>query len=265
LRYNGGMVGRRRILEGLAVWALALLGAGVAGAQGLTIAAASDLQAVMPEIVARFERETGRTARVTFGSSGNFFTQIQNGAPFDEYFSADVDYPKRLEAAALAEPGTLYHYATGRLVLWTIDGTGVDPSRGLPVLRDPIVRRIAIANPAHAPYGRAAVDALRRAGVYDAVADKLVLGENISQAAQFVESGNAQVGLLALSIALSPAMAGAGRFAPLDPVLYAPIEQAAVIIRRSRNQAAARAFLAFVRRPEIVELLRRSGFEAPAR
>jgi molybdate transport system substrate-binding protein len=256
---------RRWVLTRLGWCVLLLWAPGVVAAQELTIAAASDLQVVMPEIVIRFERETGRTARVTFGSSGNFFAQIQHGAPFDVYFSADLDYPTRLEAVGLAEPGTLHRYATGRIALWTTRGSGVDPSRGLAMLRDPAVRRIAIANPEHAPYGRAAVEALRRTGIYDEIKGKLVLGENISQAAQFVQSGNAQVGLVALSVCLSPAMWGVGQYAVVDRSLHLPIEQAAIVIRRSRNQAAARDFMAFVRRPEIVQLLTQSGFEAPAR
>src|SRR5687768_931278 len=129
----------------------------------LTVAAASDLQAVMPELVSRFERESGIPVRVSFGSSGNFFAQIQNGAPFDLFFSADIDYTTRLVAAGHADGATLTPYATGRLVLWTRKSTGIDVRRGVAILKDSRVRRIAIANPEHAPYGRAAVAALRAA------------------------------------------------------------------------------------------------------
>jgi molybdate transport system substrate-binding protein len=247
----------------LRLWTLLLAVPAASAAQDLMVAAASDLQVVMPDIIRRFERETGRSVRATFGSSGNFFTQIQNGAPFDVYFSADVEYPKRLASASLAEPGTLQHYAIGRLVLWTTRGGGIDVTRGMAVLRDPAVRRIAIANPEHAPYGRAAVAAMQNAGVYDAVRGKLVLGENISQAAQFVQSGNAQVGIIALSIALSPVMTRIGSHTVVDTTLYAPIEQAAVIVRSSRHMRVARDFMAFTRRQDIVELLARSGFERP--
>ena len=161
----------------------------------LTIAAASDLQAVLPAIVRDFERSAAASVTVSFGSSGSFFAQIQNGAPFDVFLSADVDYPKQLAAAGVADLTTLQVYATGHLVLWTRRDTGIDLSRGLAGLTDAHVRHVAIANPKYAPYGRAAVAALRTAGVYDAVQPKLVMGENISQAAQLVESGNAEVGI----------------------------------------------------------------------
>lgn len=237
--------------------------ASTGAAQDLTIAAASDLQSVLPQVVSAFETQTGRSVRVTFGSSGNFFTQIQNGAPFDVYFSADIDYPRRLEQAGLAEPGTLYQYATGRLVLWTARDSGIDVRPGLQVLLDPGVRRISIANPEHAPYGRAAVAALRGAGLYDRVQSKLVLGENISQAAQFVQSGNAQVGIIALSIALAPAMTSAGTYFAIPTSSHPPIEQAAVIVKSSGKKALARDFLQFLKQPDMVALMQRFGFEIP--
>jgi molybdate transport system substrate-binding protein len=229
-------------------------------AQDLTVAAASDLQGALPQVAQRFEQQTGRRVRLTFGSSGNFFSQIQNGAPFDVYFSADVDYPRRLEQAGLAEPGTVRPYARGRLVLWTAKTSGLDVSRGMEVLLDPQVRRIAIANPEHAPYGRAAVAAMRAAGIYDRVFSKLVLGENISQAGQFAQSGNAQVGVIAMSIARTPALTAAGAFADVPASLYPPIEQAAVIVRASGHKAAAREFLAYFDRPEVAALMAEYGF-----
>jgi molybdate transport system substrate-binding protein len=176
------------LLQGLVPvgWARQLV-----AAEGLAVAAASDLQTALPEIVSRFEKDTGQQVRLTFGSSGNFFTQLQNGAPFDVFLSADIDYPRRLEQSGLAERGSLYSYATGRLVLWTRNDSGIDVHRGLETLADQRVHRISIANPEHAPYGRAAVAALRHEGVYDRVREKLVFGENISQAAQFVQSGSA--------------------------------------------------------------------------
>src|SRR6266446_3969581 len=183
-----------------------ILAAAPMRAQSLMVAAASDLQSAIPAIASRFEKDTGRQVRLTFGSSGNFFTQIQNGAPFDVFLSADIDYPRRLEGSGEAERGTLYEYGTGRLVLWTRNDSGIDVRRGLAVLVDARVRRIAIANPDHAPYGRAAVAALRHQGLYDRVRGKFVYGENISQAAQFAETGIADVGLIALSLALSPAL-----------------------------------------------------------
>ena len=177
----------------------------------VTVAAASDLTYAMNEIAANFEKATGCTVRLSLGSSGNFLTQIENGAPFDVFFSADIAYPKKLEAEGLAAPGSTYLYAIGKIVLWTRKDSRVDVGKGFAALRDPAVQKIAIANPAHAPYGRAAEEALRKAGVYDAVKDRLVLGENISQTAEFVESGNADAGIIALSLVLSPTMKDKGR------------------------------------------------------
>src|SRR5262249_42388895 len=152
----------------------------------------------MDDLSAQYHKQAGANLEVTYGSSGNFFSQIQNGAPFDLFFSADIEYPRKLEAAGLGEPGTLYHYAVGRLVIWAPANSKLDTAgQGWKALLDPSVQKIAIANPEHAPYGRAAVAALRRAGIYQQVAGKLVFGENISQAAQFVQSGNAQAGIVA--------------------------------------------------------------------
>jgi molybdate transport system substrate-binding protein len=229
----------------------------------LTIAAASDLQPVLPRLVALFEQQTGHTVRTTLGSSGNFLAQIRNGAPFDVFLSADIGYPREIETAGLAEPGTLSTYATGSLVLWTRKGSGVDLRRGMQGLSTDGVRRIAIANPAHAPYGRAAVDALRNSGVYDSVRSRLVLGENVSQAAQFVQSGNAEAGLIPLSLARSPAARESGEYVEIPVTLYQPIQQAAVILRTSRSKDAARAFLAFLKQPEVVRMLADAGFGPP--
>ena len=173
----------------------------------LAIAAASDLQSALPELVKAFEKQAPATVAVSFGSSGTLFAQIQNGAPFDLFFSADVEYPRQLIARGHADASTLYEYAKGRIVVWTRRDSGIDVARGLDALTDRRVTRIAIANPALAPYGRAAVAALRQKGLYDQVQSKLVRGDNISQTAQLVESGNADVGILALSLALGPASA----------------------------------------------------------
>jgi len=226
----------------------------------LTIAAASDLQPVLPRLVAAFEKDTGHTVRTTFGSSGNFFAQIRNGAPFDVYLSADVAYPRELESAGLTEPGTSTSYATGSIVLWTRRGSGIDVGSGLAVLTTREARRIAIANPEHAPYGRAAVAALRAAGIYDRVRAKLVLGENVGQAAQFVQSGNAAIGIIPLSLAKSAPLAAIGNYAEIAPTLYPPIEQAAVILRSSRHKDAARAFLQFLQRRDVLAMLAEAGF-----
>jgi molybdate transport system substrate-binding protein len=238
--------------------------ASVAIAQPLSIAAASDLQVVLPTVVGSFEQSSGLKVTVSFGSSGNFLAQIKNGAPFDVFLSADIDYPRELERAGLAEPGTLSPYATGSLVLWTRTGSGIDIQRGLDVLLSERVRHIAVANPEHAPYGRAAVAALRKAGLYDKVRAKLVLGENVSQAAQFVQSGNADAGLIPLSLARAPAASAVGHFVAVPSSLYPPIEQAAVVVRASRNKNAARAFLAFLDQPTTRTLLANAGFGPPA-
>ena len=231
-----------------------------AQAQPLTVAAASDLQSVFPLVAERFERETTQPVRLTFGSSGNFFSQIQNGAPFDLFFSADIDYPERLVAAGLAVPGSLSRYASGRLVLLGRIDAQLDITRGLSVLVDPRIRRVAVANPQHAPYGRAAVAALRMAKLYDAVQPKLVFGENVSQAAQFVSSATADAALVALSVALAPAMRARSVYTELPAGAYPPIDQAAVVLTSSRHKTTASQFLAFVQRSDIAALLREHGF-----
>jgi molybdate transport system substrate-binding protein len=252
------MRGRRLVIGWCA--ALVSFAAAAASAQSLRVAAASDLQAVLPIVADRFEKDTGNKVTLTFGSSGNFFTQIQNGAPFDVFLSADIDYPRRLEQAGLGERGTLYQYATGRLVVWTRNDSGIDVNRGIAVLADPRVRKVAIANPAHAPYGRAAVAAIRHEGLYDRVQAKLVMGENISQAAQFAQSGNADVGLLALSLALAPALKSVGHYAAVPDSLHPPIEQAGIVVATSGNNELARKFLDSLKRPEIVKILESYGF-----
>ncbi len=241
-----------------------LLASPIASAQTLRVAAASDLQFALPAISAQFEKDTGQKVGLIFGSSGNFFTQIQNGAPFDAFLSADVDYPRKLEMAGLAVRGSLYEYATGSIVLWTRNDSGIDLRReGLRVLIDPRVRRIAIANPEHAPYGRAAVAALRHEQIYDQVHVKLVLGENISQAAQFAQTGNTEIGILALSVALSPVMKRSGKYVEVPVSFYPAIEQAAVVLTRSRQQTLARQFIETLKTPESARLLQVYGFNVP--
>jgi molybdate transport system substrate-binding protein len=229
----------------------------------VTVAAASDLTYAMKEIAANFEQATGCVVRVSTGSSGNFLSQIENGAPFDLFFSADIEYPKKLEAEGLAAPGSTVPYAVGKIVLWTRKDSRVDLAKGLAGLRDPSVRKIAIANPQHAPYGRAAEEALRGSGVYDAVKNRLVLGENISQAAEFVESGNADAGILALSLALSPALQEQGRFWNIPENLYRPIQQGVVIPRAAPNPQGARRLLDYVEAPAAAALFERYGFALP--
>lgn len=242
---------------------LSLSTAAEASAADLSIAAASDLNFAFKEVVANFERESGDQVALTLGSSGNFFAQIQNGAPFDLYFSADIGYPKKLEDAGLTVPGSLYRYAIGRVVIWIPKSSPLDVSQGMTVLRDPRVKKLAVANPKHAPYGRAAVAALNHAQLYDAVKDKLVFGENISQTAQFVESGAADVGIIALSLALAPAMQSKGKYWEIPAEAHPALEQAAVVLKRSSRQEDASRFLEFIRSPQGQAVMTRYGFTRP--
>jgi molybdate transport system substrate-binding protein len=246
----------------LMVWLWPCVPAAAAGAE-LRIAAAADLTFAFKDVTARFQKQTGAGVTLTYGSSGNFFAQIQNGAPFDLFFSADIGYPEKLEAAGLAEPGSIYEYASGKIVIWVPAASKLDPGRGLAMLLDPTIRKIAIANPQHAPYGSAAVAAMRREGVYDKIKSKLVLGENISQTAQFVESGNADVGIIALSLAVAPAMKDKGRYAAIPADDYPPIIQAAVILKSSKRKELANQFLKFLKEPAGVALMEQYGFSVP--
>lgn len=242
---------------------LFLLTASLCSAQQLSVAAAADLQFAFQDVATRFEKDTGHHVQLIFGSSGNFYTQIQNGAPFDLYFSADLDYPKKLDAAGLTEPGTLYKYATGQLVLWVPKESKLDLSKGLTALLDPAVKKIAVANPQHAPYGRAAVAALKHENLYDRLANKLVLGENISQTASFVVSGSADAGIIALSLALAPSMKEKGKYVSVPAEDYPPIVQGAVILKSSKQPALDRQFMNYIKSPAIVELMKGYGFVVP--
>lgn len=231
--------------------------------QKVRVAAAADLKFAMEELSADFETKTGTRVDVTYGSSGNSFAQIQSGAPFDVFFSADMEYPKKLEAAGFTEPGTLYEYALGRIVIWAPASTEVEVAKkGWNVLLDDRVQKIAIANPALAPYGRAAVSALQKAGIYEKVKSKLVYGENISQAAQFVQSGNAQAGIVALSLALAPGMKE-GKMWEIPAEMYSPIEQGAVVLKTAKNKTAALAFLNLVKSAAGRKILDKHGFAVP--
>jgi molybdate transport system substrate-binding protein len=231
----------------------------------VTVAAASDLTYAMNEIAANFQKATGCTVRLSLGSSGNFLTQIENGAPFDVFFSADISYPQKLEAMGLVAPGSTYLYGIGKIVLWTRKESRVDVTQGFSALRDSSIKKISIANPAHAPYGRAAEEALRQAGVYESVKGRLVLGENISQAVEFVESGNADVGIVALSLAVSPAMKDKGRSWIIPENLYAPIQQGMVIVGAAANPRGAQQLLDYIKMPATTALLERYGFALPAK
>ena len=232
-------------------------------AEEIAVAAASDLNLAIKEVIGVFEQQTGHRVKLSLGSSGNFYAQLQQGAPFDLYFSADIGYPKKLEEAGLTVPGSLYRYAVGRVVLWAPKSSPVDVSQGLTVLKEARVKKIAIANPKHAPYGRAAVAAMEHAQVYAEVKDRLVLGENISQAAQFIESGACDVGIIALSLALAPAMRSAGSYWEIPAEAHPPLEQGAAILKQSKHQELATSFLAFLQGPQGQEIMIRYGFTLP--
>lgn len=245
------------------ICALIFAGVNQASAEEVTIAAASDLNFAFKELIAEYEKTTGNHVKLSLGSSGNFYAQIQNGAPFDLYFSADIGYPKKLEEAGLTVPGSLYRYAVGRIVLWAATASRLDVSKGLDVLREPGVKKIAIANPKHAPYGRAAVAAMESFRVYESVKEKLILGENISQAAQFIESGACDIGIIALSLAMAPAMSGKGVYWDIPVDAYPSLEQGTVILKQSKNQEAARRFLEFLKSSQGQDIMRRYGFTLP--
>lgn len=230
----------------------------------IRVAAAADLKFAMEELSKGFEAKTGTRVDITTGSSGNFFAQIRNGAPFDLFFSADMDYPKKLEASGFAEPGTLYEYALGGIVIWTPANSPLDVAKDRwSALLDAHVQKIAIANPSLAPYGRAAVAALQKEGIYEQVKGMLVYGENISQAAQFVQSGNAQAGIIAHSLALSPGMKGGKMWViPLD--MHPPIEQGAAVLKGAKSKAEGLKFLSFVKSAAGRTILEKYGFGVPA-
>jgi molybdate transport system substrate-binding protein len=235
-------------------------------AADLRLAAASDLNFAIKQIISQYEKDTGNHVRLTLGSSGTFFTQISEGAPFDVYLSADRSYPDRLLQSRLAESGTLFIYGVGRIVVWVPVSSTIDVRKlGMQSLLQPSIRKISIANPDHAPYGRAAVSAMQSAGVYDRVKNKLVLGENISQAAEFVGSGSAQVGILALSLALSDPMRGKGNYWEVPTGTYPVMEQAGIILRHAResgNLDAARSFMSALKSSQARAVLERYGFTA---
>lgn len=224
----------------------------------LLVAAASDLQFAFGELGPLFEAETGQPVIFTFGSTGNLTTQIENGAPFDILAAANVAFVDRLTAQGLTIAETQQLYAQGRIVLVVNRQAGVQAS-DLADLLDPSIRRISIANPEHAPYGMAAREALQSAGVWDAIEDKLVLGENVSQALQFVQTGDAPVGIVALSIADVPEVTGT----LIDDELHEPINQALAVINSTPREEAARAFVDFVNSPTGREIMRRYGFLLP--
>jgi molybdate transport system substrate-binding protein len=226
------------------------------------VAAAADLKYALDEIMLAFRAERPDVAvTATYGSSGNFYSQLRNRAPFDVFLSADLLYPRRLADDGLALHGEVFAYAVGRIVLWVPEGSPLDVERlGIHALLEPPARRIAIANPRHAPYGVAAEAALRSLGVYDAVAGRLVLGENVAQTAQFVQSRAADAGIIALSLAVAPPMRGHGRYWEIPLEAYPTMEQGGMITSWARDPSSARALRDFMLGREGRAILERYGF-----
>ncbi|HNX95624.1 MAG TPA: molybdate ABC transporter substrate-binding protein [Holophaga sp.] len=230
-------------------------------AQSVTIAAAADLKFALDDVAANYRKaHPSEKIEVVYGSSGKFQTQIQQGAPYDIFFSADISFPRELAKAGWAA-SEVKPYAVGRLVIWsaTVDATKLT----LASLADPKFARIAIANPKHAPYGKRAEEALRAVGLWDALQSRLVYGENIAQTAQFVQTGNAQVGLIALSLAVNPELAAKGGYAVVPEKLHQPLEQGFIITKRAAGNASARAFAEYVASGAGRTILKRYGFALP--
>jgi molybdate transport system substrate-binding protein len=228
------------------------------------IAAASDLQFALTEIAAGFTRETGRQVKLVFGSSGNFRRQIAEGAPFEMFLSADEAYVAALAKEGRAEDGGI-RYATGRIVLFVPKDSKLRPDPALADLKvaiaDGRVRHFAIANPEHAPYGRAAREALQAAGIWDALVPRLVLGENVSQAARFATTGGAQGGIVAYSLVRSPTLADLGNYVLLPAESHAPLHQRMVLVKGAG--VTAREFYRYLQQPAAREVFTRFGFALP--
>lgn len=231
----------------------------------LDVAAASDLKFAMDDTIQLFrKRNPGVTVGVIYGSSGNFFSQLIHRAPFDMFFSADAQYPRQLDEQGMAIKGSYAVYALGRIVVWTTRASKIDVGRlEMRALLDSRVRHIAIANPRHAPYGRAAEAAMKSFGLYEQVKQKLVYGENVAQTAQFVETGSADVGIIALSLALAPALQKSGVYWEVPSHAYPKMEQALVISKWARDRPVAEAFRRFVLGSQGRAILKRYGFYLP--
>ena len=226
----------------------------------LYVAAAADLQPVLPGLANRYEKETGIKLIISYGSSGNLTTQIINGAPMDLFLGADFVFPEKVVAAGLADGTAPTQYARGTLVLWARKDSPLQPIT-LDSLTDKRVTAVAIANDLRAPYGQAAVAAMKHLKVYDTVKPHLVIAENIGQAAQFVESGNAQLGLISLTAASTSRFRSEGTFVRVPTSSYAPLIQCAVVMAKSERKAEAHAFLNWLLKPEVQTTLVPMGLE----
>jgi molybdate transport system substrate-binding protein len=243
------------------LFACAMLLALSAHAEKITIAAAADLKFAMDEIVGTYKKaNSADEIDVVYGSSGKFQTQIQQGAPYDLYFSADISFPRDLAKNGFAA-SEVKPYAVGRIVLWS---ASLDASKmTLNSLTDPKITRIAIANPQHAPYGKRAEEALRASGLWDKVEPKLVYGENIAHTAQFVQTGNAQVGVIALSLALNPELSGKGGYWLIPDKLHEPLEQGYIITRQAAGNALAKRFAEYMGSKPARAVMTKYGFVLP--
>lgn len=230
-------------------------------AEKISIAAAADLKFALDEIINVFSKTHSEAQiEVTYGSSGKFHTQIQQGAPYDLYFSADIAYPRQLKEQGFSA-SDVQPYALGRIVLWSASRDARKLS--LSDLADPSIQKIAIANPQHAPYGQRAAEALKATGIWDKVETKLVYGENVAQTAQFVASGNAQIGIIALSLALSPELAKQGGYALIPENLHQPLSQGFILTQHAANNKLAQEFARFMASSEARALMSRYGFSLP--
>ena len=259
-RYPRAVRARLRLLLGVLLLSPPT---GASAAERVLVAAAANMAYVVGPLGAAFEREhPGVAVESEIGASGSLVSQIANGAPYDVFLSADLEFPRRLVAMGGADGASLVTYAYGRLVLWTLRpqiGTASIES----VVRDPRVLRIAIASPGAAPYGRAAEEALGRLGLAEAARPKIVVGENVTQAAQFVSSGNADAGFVAYSLVVAPNMKGRGRWIEVPAALYTPIAQGAVLTRRGAANPAGRLYLRFLTGGAAREVLVRFGYRLP--
>lgn len=246
-------------LSACAALALALISP--AQAEKLTIAAAADLKFAMTEVVDKFRAtRPGDQIEVIYGSSGKFFTQIKNGAPFDMYFSADIEYPRKLEKEGLTA-GPTRPYAVGRIVLWSLK-----PELANTAMKDlpkAAIRKFAIANPQHAPYGLRGKEALQHQGVWAAMEPKLVMGENIAHTAQFIDTGAADAGIVALALVLSPAMKDKGAWTLIPDAWHEPLEQGFAITQRAAANPLAKDFSSYMASEPARVIMRRYGFVLP--
>ena len=234
--------------------------------RSISVAAAANLKPAFEEITKLFQATNpGVEVKSTFGASGTFFAQIANGAPFDLFLSADSEYPAKMVEQGLAD-GKAFPYAYGKLVVWVPKGSTLDlEGKGLAALANPSVQKIAIANPNVAPYGRAAKSAMEKAGVFGAVKERIVMGQNVNQAAQFVQSEAAQAAFLPLSLARVPPLSEQGRSWLVPSDLYPRVEQAGVVIKGTKQPALAWELAAFMLGDAARGVLARYGYELPGR